>query len=82
MTPDPALRRALRLVALILAISLLCLAATIILPLVPGPPAHTIGLLQGPIHTDILFPQISETRARFGFAKPQVCRSTIPRVSG
>ena len=42
MTPDPALRRALRLVALILAISLLCLAATIILPLVPdvnyGPP--------------------------------------------
>ena len=46
------------------------------LPLIPGsgpdlsgPPARQIGLLQGPIHTDILFPLTPETRARFGFAE-------------
>lgn len=45
------------------------------MPLIPGPgpdlsgpPAHRIGLLQGPIHTDILFPLTPETRTRFAFA--------------
>lgn len=70
------MRRALRLIALTLALPILYLAASGLLPLIPGPgpdlsgpPAHTIGLLQGPIHTDILFPLIPETRARFAFAE-------------
>lgn len=70
------MRRALRLLALSLALPLLYLAASLILPLIPGPapdysgpPAHRVGLLQGPIHTDILFPLTSETRARFAFAE-------------
>lgn len=70
------MRRALRLAALTLALPFLYLAASIILPLFPGPgpdysgpPAHVIGLLQGPIHTDILFPLTPETRARFDFAE-------------
>ncbi|WP_333818178.1 DUF2459 domain-containing protein [Tabrizicola sp.] len=70
------MRRALRLLAAILALPALYLAASLILPLVPGPgpdlsgpPAHTIGLVQGPIHTDILLPLTPETRARFAFAE-------------
>jgi uncharacterized protein (TIGR02117 family) len=70
------MRHALRLALLTLALPVLYLAASIILPLIPGaspdlsgPPAHTIGLLQGPIHTDILFPLTPETRARFAFAQ-------------
>ena len=70
------MRRALRFLALILALPVLYLAASVILPLIPGPgpdlsgpPAHTIGLLQGPIHTDILFPLTADTLARFAFAK-------------
>lgn len=69
------MRRALRLIAAFLALPALYLLASVILPLIPGPgpdlsgpPAHTIGLLQGPIHTDILFPLTPEVRARFGFA--------------
>jgi uncharacterized protein (TIGR02117 family) len=69
------MRRAFRLVALLLALPGLYLAATLILPLIPGPgpdlsgpPVRTIGLLQGPIHTDILFPLTPDTRARFAFA--------------
>lgn len=70
------MRRTFRLVALMLAIPLFYLAATVILPLIPGPgpdlsgpPTRTIGLLQGPIHTDILFPLTPDTRARFAFAE-------------
>lgn len=70
------MRRALRLIALMLALPVLYLVASVILPLIPGPGPdlsgpHTrqIGLLQGPIHTDILFPLTTETRARFAFAE-------------
>lgn len=70
------MRRAVRLLALILALPVLYLMASVILPLIPGPgpdlsgsPAHRIGLLQGPIHTDILFPLTPETRSRFAFAE-------------
>lgn len=70
------MRRALRLIALTLALPVLYLLASVLLPLIPGPgpnlsgpPAHTIGLLQGPIHTDILFPLTPETRARFAFGE-------------
>lgn len=67
------MRSALRLLALILALPLLYLAASIMLPLIPGPrqdlpgsPAETIGL----IHTDILLPLTPQVRARFAFAEP------------
>lgn len=70
------MRHAFRLLVLSLALPLLYLAASVILPLIPGPgpdysgpPAHTIGLLQGPIHTDILFPLTPEVRTRFAFAE-------------
>lgn len=70
------MRRALRILALTLALPLLYLLASVLLALVPGPradlsgpPAHAIGLLQGPIHTDILLPLTPETRARFAFAE-------------
>lgn len=70
------MRRALRLLAAVFALPALYLAASLILPLVPGPgpdlsgpPAQTIGLVQGPIHTDILLPLTPETRARFAFAE-------------
>lgn len=70
------MRHTLRLLALTLALPLLYLVASFILPLIPGPgpdysgpPAHQIGLLQGPIHTDILFPLTPETRTRFAFAE-------------
>ncbi|MFO1204139.1 MAG: DUF2459 domain-containing protein [Tabrizicola sp.] len=70
------MRRALRFLALILALPALYLLASVTLPLIPGPgpdlsgpPARTIGLLQGPIHTDILFPLTPETRSRFAFAE-------------
>lgn len=70
------MRRALRLIALTLALPVLYLAASVILPLIPGPGANLsgpltrqIGLLQGPIHTDILFPLTPETRSRFAFAE-------------
>ena len=70
------MHRVLRLLALTPAPPLLYLAASLALPLVPGPgpdlsgvPAHTIGLIQGPIHTDILFPLTPDTRARFAFAE-------------
>jgi uncharacterized protein (TIGR02117 family) len=70
------MRHALRLVMFLLALPILYLMATVVLPLIPGPgpdlsglPAHRIGLIQGPIHTDILFPLTPETRARFAFAE-------------
>jgi uncharacterized protein (TIGR02117 family) len=70
------MRRALRLVLTVLALPLLYLAASLALPLIPGPgrdlagPAtRQIGLLQGPIHTDILFPLVPDVRARFAFAE-------------
>lgn len=69
------MRRALRLFALILALPVLYLLASVTLPLIPGPgpdlsgpPSREIGLIQGPIHTDILLPLTPETRARFAFA--------------
>ena len=70
------MRRALRLLVLTLALPVLYLLASVTLPLIPGPgpdlsgPAtHRIGLLQGPIHTDILFPLTPEVRTRFAFAE-------------
>ena len=70
------MRHILRLLGLCLALPLLYLAASFALALIPGPgsdlsgpPAQTIGLLQGPIHTDILFPLTPDTRARFAFAE-------------
>ncbi|WP_374433135.1 DUF2459 domain-containing protein [Tabrizicola sp.] len=70
------MRRALRLSALTLALPVLYALASVILPLFPGPGpdfsgpvTRQIGLLQGPIHTDILFPLTPETRARFAFAE-------------
>ena len=70
------MRRALRLIALTLALPVFYLLASVLLPLIPGPgsdlsgPAtRQVGLLQGPIHTDILFPLTPETRARFAFAE-------------
>lgn len=70
------MRRALRLILLTLALPVLYLAASVILPLIRGPgpdlaglPIYRIGLLQGPIHTDILFPLIPDVRARFAFAE-------------
>lgn len=70
------MRRALRLISLTLALPVLYLVASVTLPLIPGPgadlsgpPTRQIGLLQGPIHTDILFPLTPETRARFAFAE-------------
>jgi len=79
------MRRALRLLAAVLALPLCYLAASILLPLIPGPgpdlsgpPARTIGLLQGPIHTDILFPLSPDIRARFAFAEPAGVPLTHP----
>ena len=70
------MRRALRLLVLTLALPVLYLLASVTLPLIPGPgpdlsgPAtRQIGLLQGPIHTDILFPLTPEVRTRFAFAE-------------
>jgi uncharacterized protein (TIGR02117 family) len=70
------MRRAFRLLALILALPLAYLAASLMLALIPGPGpdlsgplTREVGLLQGPIHTDILFPLTPETRARFAFAE-------------
>lgn len=69
------MRRALRFALLTLALPVLYLLASVILPIIPGPGpdlsgplTRQIGLLQGPIHTDILFPLTPETRARFAFA--------------
>lgn len=73
--PGPFRRGARRLVVLLLAPPLLYRAASVALPLIPDPgpdlsgsPARIIGLLQGPIHTEILFPPTTKTRARFAFA--------------
>ncbi|MGB3251248.1 MAG: DUF2459 domain-containing protein [Tabrizicola sp.] len=70
------MRRALRLALLLLALPVLYLLASVLLPLIQGPGpdlsgplTRQIGLLQGPIHTDILFPLTPETRARFAFAE-------------
>ena len=70
------MRAALRFLVLILALPFLYLAASLTLPLIPGPGPNfsgpitrQIGLLQGPIHTDILFPLTPEVRARFAFAE-------------
>ncbi|MBN8631688.1 MAG: TIGR02117 family protein [Rhodobacterales bacterium] len=70
------MRHVFRLVLLTLALPVLYLMASVVLPLIPGPGpdlsgslTRQIGLLQGPIHTDILFPLTPETRTRFAFAE-------------
>ncbi|OYW55692.1 MAG: hypothetical protein B7Y02_13630 [Rhodobacterales bacterium 17-64-5] len=70
------LRALIRLILATVGLASLLLAATVVLPLIPGPgpdlsgpPARTIALIQGPIHTDILFPLTPEVRARFAFAE-------------
>lgn len=69
------MRRLAQGLAVALAVPLVLLIASVLLPLVPGPgrdlsgpPAQRIGLLQGPLHTDILFPLTPDVRRRFGFA--------------
>lgn len=75
------MRRLFRLLVLTLILTLalpvLYLVASVALPLIPGPGAdlsgpltRQVGLLQGPIHTDILFPLTPEVRTRFAFADP------------
>lgn len=70
------MRHSFRLLAALLALPVIYLIASVALPLIPGPGpdlsgplTRQIGLLQGPIHTDILFPLTPETRARFAFAE-------------
>jgi uncharacterized protein (TIGR02117 family) len=81
------MRLAWRLAGLILALPVLYLAASFVLPLIPGPgpdnsgpPAHSIGLLQGPIHTDILFALTPETHALFAFAEAAGVPVTHPEA--
>lgn len=69
-------RLAFRAVATVLVFPALYAIGSLTLPLIAGPsrdlsggPAQTVGLLQGPIHTDILFPLTPDTRARFAFAE-------------
>lgn len=69
------MRRLARALAVLVALPAFFLAASVLLPLLPGPgpdlsgpAAQRVGLLQGPIHTDILLPLTPDTRARFGFA--------------
>ncbi len=71
-----AIRRLLQLMALILFLPLAYLGASFLLAIVPGPgndlsgPAtRQIGLIQGPIHTDILLPLTPGLRADFAFAE-------------
>lgn len=71
-----ALRAVIRILAATFGLAGVVLAATVLLPLIPGsgrdlsgPPARTIALIQGPIHTDILFPMTPDVRARFAFAE-------------
>jgi uncharacterized protein (TIGR02117 family) len=68
-------RRLIRGLALALALPVAYLVASVLLPLIPGPgrdlsgpPVVVIGLLQGPIHTDILLPLTPAVRTRFAFA--------------
>lgn len=70
------MRRLLRLLLTVLALPVPFLAASVILPLIPGPGpdlsgplTRQIGLLQGPIHTDVIFPLTPEIRTRFAFAE-------------
>jgi uncharacterized protein (TIGR02117 family) len=69
-------RRLLRGLALVLALPVGYLLASVLLPLIPGPgrdlsgpPVVVIGLLHGPIHTDILLPLTPAVRSRFAFAE-------------
>jgi len=70
------MRSLLKLLAGLIALPTLYLLASLLLPLIPGPGpdlsgplTRQIGLLQGPIHTDILFPLTPEIRTRFAFAE-------------
>lgn len=81
------MRRAFRLAALGLALPLLYLFASFFLPLIPGagpdfsgPATRQIGLLHGPIHTDILFPLTPEVRQRFAFARGAGVPLTHPQA--
>ena len=82
------MRRTLRLAALLLALPVTYLVASIAGALIPGPTpdlsgphSQTIGLIQGPIHTDILLPLTPEIRARFGFAKAAGVPVADPRAA-
>ena len=70
------MRSLLKLLAGLIALPTLYLLASLLLPLIPGPGpdlsgplTRQIGQLQGPIHTDILFPLTPEVRTRFAFAE-------------
>jgi uncharacterized protein (TIGR02117 family) len=76
-----------RLAGLTATLPLLYLVASVLGAVIPGsgpdlsgPPTRTIGLLQGPIHTDILFPLTPATRARFAFAEAAGVPVTDPQA--
>jgi uncharacterized protein (TIGR02117 family) len=82
------LRRALRYLALIFCLPLVYYVGSIAGALIPGPtpdltgpPSQTIGLIQGPIHTDILLPLTPEIRARFAFARAAGLPLDDPRAA-
>ncbi len=82
------MRRALRTLAVILALPLAYYATSIAGALIQGPGrdllgphAHTIGLIQGPIHTDILLPLTPDVRARFAFAETSGVPLSDPRAA-
>ncbi|WP_309666059.1 TIGR02117 family protein [Tabrizicola sp.] len=82
------MRRTLRSVALIVALPLVYFLASIAGALIPGPGqdlsgrhTQTIGLIQGPIHTDILLPLTPGIRARFAFAEASGVPLNDPRAA-
>jgi uncharacterized protein (TIGR02117 family) len=82
------LRRALSTLAFIIALPLGYFAASLAGALIPGPGpdlqgphAHTIGLIQGPIHTDILLPLTPDIRTRFAFAETAGVPLNDPRAA-
>jgi uncharacterized protein (TIGR02117 family) len=82
------LRRALRYLALIFCLPFIYYAASVAGALIPGPgpdlsgpPGQVIGLIQGPIHTDILLPLTPEIRTRFAFAETAAVPLGDPRAA-
>jgi uncharacterized protein (TIGR02117 family) len=81
-------RRALILSGLLIALPVVFFLAGFAGALIPGPGpdlsgphSHTIGLIQGPIHTDILLPLTPDMRARFAFAEAAGVPLNDPRAS-
>ncbi len=82
------MRRTLRPLALLIALPLAYFLASLAGALIPGPvpdlsgpQSQTIGLIQGPIHTDILLPLTPAIRARFAFAEAAGVPLNDPRAA-